>query len=415
MKKIIFLIGVYLSTATCLWASPSSLDHSFNSTGATTPLFPSQYINDIQAIAVQPDGKIVATGISGDNAIIVRYNTNGSLDTTFNRQGTTPGYITTNFGTQTAAYGIAVQPTDNRIVIVGYVVKNGVDNAFIARYNPDGSIDATFNSGSSNAGVVTTVFRSQSQLFGIALQANGTITVTGWAIYNGFTNALVARYTQNGTLDTTFNGTGYVTTLIGGVFTKANAIVIQADQKILITGQASINNNQQMIIMRYTHNGSLDMDSRVFEGKGYVQPLSSLLSSYGYAIALQPDRKILVAGSSNPYNIGFGSQYYTIVRLNVDGTIDTTFNPSGQLPGAIISNVGLQANGVVIQDNGQIVTCGYTYTNSYEVIVTRYNHDGTPDPSFHFTQPSNSSNVIGNAIALQLNGKIVVSGTISNL
>lgn len=412
MKKVIVLHSLLAFSFYLDGSEPSSLDTSFNSSGASANLFIANTINEAQDVIAQPDGKIITAGYAGDNAIIVRYNNDGSLDTTFNSSGTKPGSISVNLGSQTAAYGVALQPIDNKIIVTGYVTINNINNAFIARYNRNGSLDTSFGSTNNTGGYIITVFRAQSQLFKVKLQSNGAIVVTGWATYNGYTNALVARYTSAGFLDTTFNTTGYVTTLIGGVFTKARALTIQADGKIIVTGQAQINNNQGLIVIRYNSNGSLDTSfNSAGSNPGSISPLQNYVESTGLGLCLQRDQKIIIVGTTNQTDPGFSNQSYTIVRLNTDGTIDETFN-ADQTPGYILSNAGLQAHGVVVQSNSQIVTCGFNYTSNYIVVVIRYDHNGTLDPTFNFAIEQ-ATNTIAYAIAMQLDGKIIVGGTIT--
>ena len=405
MQRFILLPILLIFFAQIECSEPSSLDTSFNETGTSTNLFLSYTVNEAEAVIAQVDGKIITTGSAGDNAIIARYNENGTLDTTFNSSSNRPGTIITVLGTQTASHGIALQ-SDGKIIIVGYATINNIDNIFISRYNPDGSLDTSFNS----TGYITTTFGLQSQLFGIALQPDGKIVVTGWTTINGFTNALVARYTSAGILDTSFNTVGYVTTLVDSVFTKSRAINIQPDGKIIIAGQAQVNNNQGLILLRYNTNGTLDT---TFNSNGTtpgtIFPLSSYLSSEAHDIALQSDQKIVVVGKTNQTQLGLENQSYTIARFNTNGTLDTTFNNTGY----ILSNVGLQANGVIIEDDQKIVTCGFNYVTNYTLIVNRYNPDGTVDSTFDFTENINTSNTIGNVIDIQSDGKIVVTGTIS--
>jgi len=383
-------------------SKPSSLDTSFNETGSSTNLFLSYTINQAEGVIAQPDGKTVTTGSAGDNAITVRYNENGTLDTSFNGSGT----IITTLGTKTAAHGIALQPLDQKIIIVGYTTINNIDNTFIARYNTDGSLDTSFNF----TGYITTTFGLQSQLFGIALQPNGNIVVTGSTIINGFTNALIARYTSAGILDTSFNTTGYVTTLIGDVFTKSRTIKIQLDGKIIIAGQSQVDNNQGIILLRYTTDGTLDTTfNNSGTTPGTASPFSSYLSSEAYDLAIHADQRIVVVGKTNQTQIGLENQSYTIARFNTDGTLDTTFNSTGYS----LSNIGLQANGVVIENDQKIVVCGFNYTTIYTLVVNRYNENGTVDPTFNFTEQINTENTIGNGIDIQLDGKIIVTGTIA--
>jgi uncharacterized delta-60 repeat protein len=392
-----------------------SLDTSFNTNGSATNLFVANTLNEAQAIAVQADGKVVSVGYAGDNALIVRFNNDGSLDQTFNASGAQPGTLTINLGTQSAAYAVALQPMTNQIIIAGYTVINSIDNIFIARYHTDGSLDTTFN----GTGYITTTFGGHSQLYGVKLQLDGNIVVTGWAIYQGLTHGLVARYTPEGILDTTFNQTGYVATLLGGILTQYQALDIKLDGSIVVTGQAQLSNQGQtnnqpaFIIAQYSSTGSLDVSFNNTSGYNFPFYVDNFFSSTGCSIAIQTDQKIIAVGSTNPLQTGFSNQYYTIVRLNKDGTLDPTFNAQ-DTPGFIVSDIGLRAHGVVIQSNGQIITCGYNYSNNYIALVIAFNSDGTVDNSFNFALNTTGTNSLGNAIALQpFNDKIVVSGTIA--
>ncbi len=412
MKKYI-IAACCLFFSTHIQTSPSSLDTSFNHNGSSTS-FVSATINQSQAIIAEPDGKIVTAGYAGQNAILMRFNNDGSLDNKFidhgNHTGKRPGVITITLGSQSAAFGLARQ-IDGKLIIVGFTTdSNNVDNAFIQRYNPDGSLDGSFNdvNGNNAGGTIISNFQNQAQLYAVALQPDGKIVVAGWAINNGLTNALIARYTTTGQLDVSFNSSGYVTMLLGGIFTKARALQIQDDGKIIIAGQAEIDNNQQLFVARYESDGTLDT---TFNATASTSPLSDCLTSGAFGLALQADQKIIVTGSTNPYDLGFNNKNYTIIRLNQDLTLDETFN-TNDTPGYIISDVGLQANDAVIQSNGQIVTCGFNYTNNHIVIVIRYNEDGSIDPTFNFIINEIGSNTIANALTLQFDGKILVSGTV---
>ncbi len=420
MKRSILLLSCYYAMHMgTIFANASNLDTSFSNNGSTTNLFIANSINQAQDITSQTDGKIVTVGNASDNAVIVRYNNDGSLDTTFNSSGQKPGTVIVNLGTQTTAYGVTVQPTTHKIIIVGYVNINNIDNAFIACYNKDGSLDGSFNdiNGNNSGGYITTIFGGQSQLFKVKVQSNGAIVVAGWATFNGFSNMLVARYTSAGILDTTFNTTGYVTTLIGGIFAKARALYIQIDGKIVVTGQAQVDGNQGLIVARYNANGSLDTTFN--NNSSFIAPLSQFTTSTGYGIAMQRDQKIVIVGAINETDAGFANQSCMLLRLNSNGTLDTTFNavsssnPDGT-PGYVISNNGLEYRGVALQTNSQILTCGFNYTHTYILIVDRYNNDGTVDTSFDFSiNESTANNTIGNAIALEINGKIIVTGAIT--
>lgn len=403
MKKYIFLCGLSVFCNNFITSNPSDLDTSFNN-GAIDKLFVAYSVNSAQDIAIQSDGKIVTAGYAGDNALIVRFHNNGTVDETFYNGDADQirGTVTVNLGDNTAAYAVATQPLDDKIIIAGYVNLRAGDNLFLARYKIDGMLDADF---AESGYIITSFGNAQTQIFDVNLDFYGNIVVAGWTAQDeALAAGLIARYTPDGIIDTTFGVNGHSEILFGD-FTKLQALAIQANGKIVVTGQAFIGGIQTLIVFRLNSDGSLDT---TFNGGLQYTTLPLIVTSQGYDIAIQPDQKIVVVGSSN-LTSGFTNQLYTILRLNIDGTLDTTFNaPHGH----IISDNGLLASSVVIQDNAQIVTCGVKYTTAYVVVVIRYNNDGSVDSTFNFEPQTNvlSDNTIGNAIALQPNGKIIISG-----
>src|SRR6476659_154052 len=187
-----------------------SLDTSFSSDGKqTTDLGGFDQAN---GVALQADGKIVVVGFTGGGDFaLARYNSNGSLDTSFSGDG----MQTTDFGGNDQAKAVAVQG-DGKIVVAG----NGGPGGAVARYNPNGSLDTSF----SGDGKQTTNFLSAS---GIALQGDGKIAVVG-SSGNDFG---LARYNANGSLDTSFSGDGKQTTDFGGA-ERATGVALQGDGKI---------------------------------------------------------------------------------------------------------------------------------------------------------------------------------------
>jgi uncharacterized delta-60 repeat protein len=204
-----------------------TLDSSFGSGGiVTTDLGPFEAAT---AVVVQIDGKIVATGsTSSGNFALVRYTANGSLDGSFG----SGGIVTTNFGFSSAFGGALVIQSDGKIVAAG---RAGTD-FLVVRYNANGSVDTSFGSG----GVVTTDFGGVifDAAFGVALQSNGKIVAAG-SLFNSFGSSAdfaLARYNPNGSLDASFGSGGKVTTDFGG-FDVAFGVALQADGKIVAAGQ----------------------------------------------------------------------------------------------------------------------------------------------------------------------------------
>jgi uncharacterized delta-60 repeat protein/uncharacterized repeat protein (TIGR01451 family) len=268
-----------------------SLDPSFGSGGEVTTHFTSGF-EVVIAVAIQLDGKIVVTGQTFAGGFqqfaLARYNTDGSLDTSF----ASGGIVATNFGFDSAFGGaLAIQP-DGKIVAAG---RAGTD-FLLARYNGDGSLDATFGSGGI---VTTdfggTVFDAA---FGVALQSNGKIVAAG-GTFNGFVGPsadfALARYNPDGSLDASFGSGGQVTTDFGG-FDVARSVALQADGKIVAAGgtfNGFVGPSADFALARYNPDGSLDAS---FGSGGKV---TTDFGGFDVArsVALQADGKIVAAGT----------------------------------------------------------------------------------------------------------------------
>jgi uncharacterized delta-60 repeat protein len=234
-----------------------TLDTSFSGDGKQKTAFKTN--DGATAMALQADGKIVAVGFAGASGsssfdfAVARYNSNGSLDTTFSGDGK----LTTDFGGGDKANGVALQG-DGKIVAVG-----GSDAFALARYNPDGTLDTSF----SGDGKQTTggTFGLAN---GVAIQGDGKIVAVGLASGVDFTFAL-ARYNPNGSLDASFSADGKQTTTFGG-YDEANGVVIQPNGKLVAVGKSStgpVNGTfpDDFALARYNLNGSLDT---TFSGDG---------------------------------------------------------------------------------------------------------------------------------------------------
>jgi uncharacterized delta-60 repeat protein len=354
---------------------PGERDPSFNvgGTGANGIL---------RATAVQEDGKILIAGDlnayngAAANGGITRLNTDGTLDTTFNPGGT---------GANNRVYAIALQE-DGKIIIGGtFTGYNGVNaNDYIARLNTDGTLDTSFNMGQGGA---------NNFVYAVAVQADGKILIGGdFTAYNGISIASdrILRLNTDGSLDTSFNHNG------AGPSGTVYAIAVQEDGKILIAGNFITYNgvNASDRVARLNTDGSLDTTFNM-GGTG--------ANSTVMALALQADGKILIGGSFITYD-GLNASD-KIACLNTDGTLDTSFNMGG---------TGANANvyAIAVQPNGKIIIGGdfnvYNGDLSASDKVARLQTDGSLDTLFNMGGKGASNTVLG--IAVQPNGKIVVVG-----
>ena len=350
-------------------------------------------------MAMQIDGKMIMTGTSNGDFALARYNQNGSLDTTFD----TDGKVTTDFGGYDGGFDVAVQ-SDGKFFAVG----NSDTRVVLAAYNGNGSLNTSFGTG----GKVTTDLVDPHAPASIALQSDGKILVAGEI--NG--DFALARYTVDGTLDTTFAGDGEVTADFGHD-DGSSCVAVQSNGKILVAGSSWLGNYAVFALVRYNSNGSLDAG---FGTGGKVTTLFSEISGTDqcHGIAIQSDGKILVTGA-----VDAADGDVAVARYNVDGTLDTTFSGDGKVATYLEGGLGF---GVTVQSDGKILVAGYANQDGPFVIgvdsncdfaLVRYNSDGTLDTAF-----GGGGKVVTDfggtefaaTVALQSDGKIVLSGYSNN-
>lgn len=271
-----------------------TLDTSFGVGGKVTTDFISSS-DHVYAMAFQGDGKIVVAGsatyINGESDFaLARYNTDGTLDNTFDGNGI---LLTDIDGGDDVARALVLQP-DGKIIVAGDAKIGGsLEPDFaLARYNPDGSLDTTFD----NNGKLATDFGGINAIAdAVALQADGKIVASGSANISGLNDFAMARYNVDGSLDTSFAGTGKLTTDFAGNSDVAYAVLIQPNGRIVAAGRASANGNYNFALARYRSNGALDNS---FSGNGKLRTDFTGGDDAIHAAVLQPDGKLVVAGSA---------------------------------------------------------------------------------------------------------------------
>jgi uncharacterized delta-60 repeat protein len=354
------------------------------------------------AIAVQTDGKTVAaggvTGIVGNNNhdfAVFRYNADGSLDTSFD----TDGKVTTSFNNYAeTAYAVAIQ-ADGKIIAAGTtdLSSGGNFRSALARYNADGSLDNSFGAGGKALG-------AGREISEIALQTDGKIIAVG--------GNTIARYNGNGSLDASFGAGGIVTTNSSA---RASSVDIQADGKIVAAGDYAVFCDEEgcyydFFLARYNANGSLDIS---FDGDGTVTTELGSYYDVANAVAVQPDGKIVAAGTG--YDDA-GAFSFAVVRYNSDGSFDASFDGDGKVTG--IFGSFSSATSVVLQSDGKIVVAGTAYDTESDFALVRLNADGSLDASFDADGKLTTDfgyYDFGNDVALQANGKIVAAGVSNSI
>src|SRR5215470_13191534 len=273
--------------------------------------------------------------------------TPGTLDSTFG----TGGKVTTDFGgTGAAARTVAVQ-ADGKIFVAGVAVFNGVTDFALARYNSDGTLDASLGTG----GIVTTALDfpgSFDRVFTLVKQPDGKFVAVGSTVINLFANFALARFNANGTLDTTF-GTGGIVTTGFGVSAEATSGAVQADGKIVAAGYANLDGADDFALVRYNSNGTIDASFST-GGKVTTAFLSQGFSeAQAKSVALQPDGGIVAVGNA----IVGGGFDFALARYNSNGTLDTSFGTSGKVT-TDFAGANDQAESVFVQPDGKIVAAG---------------------------------------------------------
>ncbi len=333
-----------------------SLDNTFDGDGKLTTDFASS--QDYGAsVVIQLDGKIIVAGSSDVYFALVRYNTDGSLDNTFDIDGK----VTTDFGGGSSAGGVSViLQSDGKIIVAGISYIFDQDFA-LARYNPDGSLDNSFDTD----GKLNTDFGTPNDYGGrVALQSDGKILVAGTISYGIDEDFGLARYNTNGSLDTTFNFDGKTTTSFGIYSSECWSIVVQPDGKILLGGRSNNGSNNDFALVRYNIDGSLD---NTFDSDGKLTTDFATSNEGGHSVTLQPDGKILLAGGAN-----LPGPDFAMVRYNTDGTLDNSFDSDGKLS---TDFGGLDDNcfSVVLQPDGKILLTGYSDNGSnLDFALARY-------------------------------------------
>ena len=365
-------------------------------------------VNDV---VIQPDGKIVAAGRTGDffdeftgrpsSMMVARYNSNGSLDDTFG----TGGIVTTEFDGYAEAMGVALQ-ADGKIVVAGTGGSSANNTLFaVVRYNTDGSLDETFAFG----GVVTRRFGFVARIMDLAIQSDGKIIVAGEGGSRG--GATLARYNPDGLPDVTFGDSG-VTQVKPASFgfssvLRPRGMQLQTDQKSVVAGGCVIANVSHFCVSRYNEDGSLD-NTFDFDGVAVTDLFNGPSGSEAVDLAIQPDGKIVVAGQLFHE---FGS-VPVLARYEEQGFLDPTFNNNVV---EIFSSLQFRPNAVTLKSDGKIVIAGeasFIPESPSMMAVVFCNSDSSIDQTLGGIQTRSVGTMpsAATSVAIQTDGRILAAG-----
>jgi uncharacterized delta-60 repeat protein len=351
------------------------------------------------ALVVQPDGKVVVAG-TADSAfgttsdlVTARFTTAGTLDASYG-QGT--GVSQPDFQHNETGYGVALQP-DGKIIVAGDTDAPGDgSDILLARFDPDGSLDNLFGQGGkafSNLGQ-STFARA------MALRPDGSIDVAGYVSDGTHSTPLLAQFANpSGSLDVRTIPSGYYNPLLSEA--TFDAIALTTDGTIELTGSW-----QQAVGL--SHDVALGAFGT--EGTTFHRTIGG--DDIGEAIAAAPDNKVLIAGTTDAN----GSFDFLVFRTTTEGTLDPSFGTNGV---EIIDLGGSDtAAAIALQPDGKILLAGTTRRpgSRSRIGVVRLLPSGRPDTTFGkagIAIPDLAGDAQASAVGLEPDGRIVVGGTIS--
>jgi len=389
LNTLIFLIAATFSAH----GQASFFDPTFGTGGKTI----ASSSGSFESIALQADGKIVATG--SNNADIWRFNTDGTADMSFGTGGSYLSLVLSN----TLMVDVALQP-DNKIVVVGTqmlpVSPTGSDIA-VLRVDASGSPDMSFGVGGA---IVVDVTGFNDDAKSVVLQPDGKILIAGQ--FSIFSTGIL-RLNANGSVDSSFGTDGHIL----ASYDDAYYIDVTPDGKIVTGGTSSAPHGYSIAALRFLEDGSFDTSFN-HTGASYVFA-GAAGSNYGRGVRVQPDGKMLVTGTGD-FGSSEGSNFVA-VRYNVDGTPDNSFGTAG------VANVDFdgandEARSICVAADGKIYMAGATGPdNGEKVAVACLNNDGTLCASWGasgkiITQWGYISDRGYDAV-VQGDGRIVVAGT----
>jgi uncharacterized delta-60 repeat protein len=387
-------------------AQPGSLDPLFSEDGIASTIFAYPVLRGLDAIVLQDDQRIVVGGNSQlspggySNFAVARLLPTGQLDGSFGNGGKT---VTQEVGDGNVC-ALAMQD-DQKIIAGGTSTDGGYSRFTLARYLADGALDSSFG---DDGLVFTAVGLYGGILRGLCIQPDGRIIAAGSALYEE-NRIVLARYTEGGVLDPSFGAGGTVVTNVV-LNDEAQAITLQADGRILVSGACSNGGQGGIFVARFFTDGSPD-DS--FGGGGFVTTNINSVAS-AHAIAFQADGRITVTG--NTFSNGNGD--VCLVRFLPNGAFDTAFGSGGVVTTSFLTwTTGDDTgHGILVQPDGSIVVAATVDEPSQvaNIGAVRYSPQGALDTGFGAAGLVNID-LLGNhgtaaGIARQADGKILIVG-----
>lgn len=369
----LFLLLIYISFGT-LYAQNGTLDLAFGNNGlVTTTTGEDQEV--FYSIIEVDNNKVLAAGGANYIATLIRYNQDGSIDTSFG----TNGILELDFGGTREEIEDMIRQPDGKILITAESKNTNDDYDFIvARLNEDGSYDTSF--GNNGISVISYGSSTDERPNAITLAPDGKIIVAGNTEGGLIWQTAIARLNADGSLDTSFSNDGKQNLSITNRSDYLNGVEVTFDGKIIAAGGGVFNsgsNQGRMAIVRYLDNGELDPSFGV-NGTVTLNVLDA--SCIGESLISLPDGKSLIAGYAN----GIGIQRsFAIIRLDINGDLDPTFGTNGSVV-TVVPSVLAQIFKIKLDENNSIFAVGESAISGQAVdfTIAKYSYDGQIDTNF---------------------------------
>lgn len=376
-----------------------ALDPTFDGDGIVITNIPGGSYEMAEDVALQTDGKIVVAGYDGGDFVIARYNSDGSLDASFDGDG----IVITGLGGIEHAYALAIQ-ADGKILVAGGATAGGAgDKIAFARYLSNGALDGSFG----NAGTFITSFNGTA--YDLALQPDGMAVAAAKLAGSTYpSQAILVRVNTNGTLDGRFDQGGYTRAIIESSADSTPAVAIAPDGRLVLADSYSPDGSlvHQYLAARFMANGELDKPGRALID---FNPRNAK----GYGVAVDAEGRITLAGDS-PWS----NSDWALARLTSAGLPDASFGFYPDRPGRVLLSMGGEQNArsLVLTPQGQALVAGYhqPYLKDRDFMVGRFTSSGDSDWDFNFVgfniTDYGHGDDSGEAMAVRPDGKIAVAG-----
>jgi len=414
LLKITFLWSSCFLMSLPVWASEGVLDTTFHSPDGYVLWDGGSGHDRGRDIALQQDGKILVSGYmtngTDDDIMVIRYNKDGTLDAGF---GTNGAYIYDGGNGDDGGYAIAVQ-SDNKILLAGESSNGSDGDVIVLRLDSDGSLDPNFG---SNGIYTYDGGNGYDAIIDLLVQSDGSIVMCGSSSNETDNDLMVMRLNPSGAPDTAFGTNGATTYHGGNSHDFGSRLTIQNDGKILVTGGSDNGPDYDIVVVRFSANGTLDTSfgtngAVLYDGGDYDR---------GYGIDTNSNGNILVTGVRNQPDQNSMNYDIPVISFDSNGNLDTSFGNNGIV--LYDGNISEQCFDLIVQSDDTILVAGYSGNNvdgisDWSLVVLKYDPNGTLDTKFGtngvYQYDLTDNTEWGYGLALQTDGKIVVAGQVHN-